>query len=400
MRCSKCGQENAEGNKFCYACGNALQTGEEQRVQEPFKVNGNGQPSYSEGDNHIDPGTGNILIKIFGVIFAILYVISLFRGGLYGIYLGLWGFFRGAGALYGIIKIISSVLVAASCALMCVMLLLMAFSKNKRDMESSMYGLIIAGILRAAVGVVVLLLSGILLILKPWFRVNVMGCFQTVLYVLITVGAMVLLAVLTGELKVGGRTADEIKLMVSMLPGIASDVFRSAQAKEPGVSQGGASTYYENDYKASQTPPQYNMQESASLKPAFRLKTDRSLAIYILLSICTCGIYSYYFLYSMARDANTICAGDGDKTGGLIAFILLNFITCGIYAIYWEYRLGNRLAENAPRYGLMFQENGTSVLLWHLFGALLCFIGPFIAMNILIKNMNRLSIVYNQYNGV
>ena len=35
------------------------------------------------------------------------------------------------------------------------------------------------------------------------------------------------------------------------------------------------------------------------------LKTDRSLVSYILLSIITCGIYSYYFIYKMAYDVNT-----------------------------------------------------------------------------------------------
>ena len=29
-----------------------------------------------------------------------------------------------------------------------------------------------------------------------------------------------------------------------------------------------------------------------------KLQTDRSLAMYILLSIITCGIYSYYFIYT------------------------------------------------------------------------------------------------------
>lgn len=127
-----------------------------------------------------------------------------------------------------------------------------------------------------------------------------------------------------------------------------------------------------------------------------RVKEDRSLIMYIVLTIITCGIYSYYFLYSMAQDANTVCAGDGKQTSGLLVFIVLSFITCGIYAWIWYYSLGNRLAENAPRYGLTFTENGTTVLMWQIFGALLCGIGPFIAMNILINNMNRLAHAYNQ----
>lgn len=130
-----------------------------------------------------------------------------------------------------------------------------------------------------------------------------------------------------------------------------------------------------------------------------KVKEDRSLVMYILLSIVTCGIYSYYFLYSIAQDANVVCADDGKKTSGLAAFILLSIVTCGIYALIWYYNLGNRLSENAPKYGLNFSENGTTVLMWMIFGSFLCGIGPFIAMNILITNMNALAHAYNEGRG-
>lgn len=125
------------------------------------------------------------------------------------------------------------------------------------------------------------------------------------------------------------------------------------------------------------------------------IKEDRSIWMYILLSIVTCGIYSYYFLYKIAEDSNIVCAGDGKQTSGLVVFILLSIVTCGIYAWFWYYNLGNRLYENAPRYGLQFSENGTTVLMWFIFGAMLCGVGPFIAMHILIKNMNALAHAYN-----
>ena len=131
-----------------------------------------------------------------------------------------------------------------------------------------------------------------------------------------------------------------------------------------------------------------------------RLKDDRGLVSYIILNIITCGIYGYYFLYKMAHDINIACEGDGENTSGLVAFIILSFVTCGIYAWFWYYKLGNRLAENAPRYGMNFQENGTTVLLWLIFGAFLCGIGPFIAMHILIKNSNRICNAYNRAHGL
>lgn len=131
-----------------------------------------------------------------------------------------------------------------------------------------------------------------------------------------------------------------------------------------------------------------------------RLQTDRGLLMYILLSIITCNIYSYYFIYKMAHDVNIACDGDGESTGGLVAFILLSFITCGFYAYWWYYKLGNRLANNAPRYGLRFDENGTTVLLWCVVGLIACGIGPFVAMHILIKNTNAICAAYNRAHGL
>ena len=102
----------------------------------------------------------------------------------------------------------------------------------------------------------------------------------------------------------------------------------------------------------------------------------------------------------MAHDVNIACDGDGEMTGGLVKYIVLSIITCGLYSLYWEYSLGNRLAANASRYGMTFQENGTSILMWCLVGVLLCGIGPFIAMNILIKNTNKICNAYNRYNNL
>lgn len=131
-----------------------------------------------------------------------------------------------------------------------------------------------------------------------------------------------------------------------------------------------------------------------------RLQTDRGLLSYIVLTIITCGIYSYYFIYKMARDVNIACEGDGESTGGLVQFILLSIITCGIYSWIWYYKLGNRLASNAGRYGITVQENGTTVLMWLIFGTFLCGIGSFIAMNILIKNTNKICEAYNREHGL
>lgn len=125
------------------------------------------------------------------------------------------------------------------------------------------------------------------------------------------------------------------------------------------------------------------------------INSSRSLLVLVLLSLVTCGIYGCYFIYKLAQDINVMCEDDSERTPGLVAFVLLSFVTCGIYSYWWYYKIGNRLQRNASRYGLFFQENGTTVLLWLVFGWLLCGIGSLVGVSIIIKNTNAMAAAYN-----
>lgn len=182
----------------------------------------------------------------------------------------------------------------------------------------------------------------------------------------------------------------------------AAEAFNSAE-KELGSAINEVEDTFNGAEKAAGTGSSDNNGGTGNMNNEggrIRLKDDRGIVSYILLNLITCGIYGYYFIYKMAFDTNIACEGDGDNTPGLLAFILLSFITCGFYAYYWYYKLGNRLAANAPRYDLTFQENGTTILLWCVVGLVLCGIGPWIGMYILIKNSNQICAAYNKKNNL
>ncbi len=130
------------------------------------------------------------------------------------------------------------------------------------------------------------------------------------------------------------------------------------------------------------------------------LRTDRSLLVFILLTIVTCGIYSWVFIYQLIQDVNIACDGDGEETMNFWLFFLLSLVTCGIFAYVWYYQLGNRLQNNCARYGQPNTEGGTAVLLWMLLGVLLCGIGVFIGWNIIINNTNTVCRGYNRAHGI
>lgn len=131
-------------------------------------------------------------------------------------------------------------------------------------------------------------------------------------------------------------------------------------------------------------------------------KTDRSLLVYILLTIVTCGIYSLVFWYSMISDINEMLYQDGKHTHNILMLWLLSLVTCGIYPFIWYYSVGERLGEAVRLRGIPDTISGSSLLLWMLVGSFLFGIGPFVAFYQIIKATNKLAIHHNNtvYTGM
>ena len=115
------------------------------------------------------------------------------------------------------------------------------------------------------------------------------------------------------------------------------------------------------------TPPRpesgYNPNYSGYRAPIQK----RSIAVSIILSIVTCGIYSIYWLYTIVTDLNMASGETEDTSGGIV--ILLDIVTCSIYLMYWFYKAGGKVnkihyLDNRP------QDNSLGILylLLSLFG--------------------------------
>ena len=129
-----------------------------------------------------------------------------------------------------------------------------------------------------------------------------------------------------------------------------------------------------------------------------RIKEDRSLLTFILLSFVTCGIYSIIFLAQIGNDANTMFEGDGESTMNFWLVLLLSMVTCGIFTFVWFYKLGDRMQKNGPRYNLQIDESGSTLLLWVLLGSFIG-IGIYVATYYLINNSNKFAVEYNRLAG-
>lgn len=94
---------------------------------------------------------------------------------------------------------------------------------------------------------------------------------------------------------------------------------------------------------------------------------NRSIALAIILSIITCGIYGIIWYISMVNDVNRVCNDEKSSQSGGIVF-LLTLITCGIYGIIWFYNAGKRLFNAGNRYGIQISDNSILYLVLSLFG--------------------------------
>ena len=77
--------------------------------------------------------------------------------------------------------------------------------------------------------------------------------------------------------------------------------------------------------------------------------------------------------------------------------VLLSIITCGLYSWYWLYRQGGRLKRLADCNGVYCAETGTTYLIWAIIGSLVCGLGNLVAHYLLIKNFNNIADAYNAH---
>ena len=92
----------------------------------------------------------------------------------------------------------------------------------------------------------------------------------------------------------------------------------------------------------------------------------RNIALYIVLSIVTCGLFGLYWFCTLNGDTNKI-SGHPEAMGG-IAALLLTIVTCGIYSLFWMYNMGTRIDEAKTQRGMPGGSTGTVYLVLTLFG--------------------------------
>lgn len=72
--------------------------------------------------------------------------------------------------------------------------------------------------------------------------------------------------------------------------------------------------------------------------------SPRSIILYLLLTILTCGIFDFIWLYITVTDINKLCQRRGIRiVGDPIIVVVLTILTCGIYGVYYFWKAGQTM---------------------------------------------------------
>ena len=97
---------------------------------------------------------------------------------------------------------------------------------------------------------------------------------------------------------------------------------------------------------------------------------EKNIAICIILSIVTCGIYGLYWFVCLTDDVST--ASGEYSTSGVMALIL-TIVTCGIYGLFWAFKMGDRLDIAKQKRGIPASNGGILYLILFLFGGIITY---------------------------
>lgn len=91
---------------------------------------------------------------------------------------------------------------------------------------------------------------------------------------------------------------------------------------------------------------------------------ERSIPLYIVLSLITCGLFSIYWFISMAGDIAKL--REQPEPRGVFDYII-GLITCGIYLLVCYYRYSKYIVEIQEKRGLKVNDISVISLILGIF---------------------------------
>ena len=85
-----------------------------------------------------------------------------------------------------------------------------------------------------------------------------------------------------------------------------------------------------------------------------RAQTQGNIAVDIILTLVTCGIYGLFWQNRIFKATNVLL---GEERFTFLTWFLLTLVTCGIYNLYAQYQLGEALHQGLVKEGGLGNDN-------------------------------------------
>ncbi len=96
------------------------------------------------------------------------------------------------------------------------------------------------------------------------------------------------------------------------------------------------------------------------------MKEERNIAMAVILTFVTCGIYGLYWFVKMTDEVKE-ASNNTQMQSGVLALVL-TLVTCGLYGLYWAYQMGKLLETAQKNHGLTAKDNSVLYLILEFFG--------------------------------
>lgn len=93
---------------------------------------------------------------------------------------------------------------------------------------------------------------------------------------------------------------------------------------------------------------------------------ERNIALCIVFSIITCGIYGLYWFVVLTDDLKQL-SGDHETASGVLALVF-TIITCNIYGWYWAFKRGENIDHMKIQKGIPSSNSGLLFIILQLLG--------------------------------
>lgn len=92
------------------------------------------------------------------------------------------------------------------------------------------------------------------------------------------------------------------------------------------------------------------MEEKSLDKKSFQA----NIALYLILTLLTCGVFNLYWNYKQMEACNTLI---GKKEFSWALWFFASIVTCGLYHLYYQYKMGSVIVDIQNKYSLKIFES-------------------------------------------